>query len=385
MTHTRDGTCCAGHSHAFIQEKVSRAGGKAAAAAGGKGKQAVGGASTSAAAAAADGDDNQTAATAGGAGKGGKYRYTACPGGGTCDAPKNGLTKESRVDFHDKDGWRGTELGGCPARTLFLPSGDLVCPRWCITFKKGTSRGRAGCFGRLWYDRIPGTVVTRAEPHNMEIVHPAQDRVLTVRENARCQGFPDWWVFVGLGTAQNARRLGSISERYKQVGNAVAPPVASALGRCLLLAVGKSVDPKLHVVCTPDPAVLEAYAAAQAQGLVPYSVAHEVQEDDDGAPPALQGRVVGRHVQVGHVARAAGPGKRHSAARKAAAALAAEATSSARAAGCSRAVAGGSGVAKKRGGGGQGQQATTRPAGPVRTKAELKAMEAQLKQAMKRD
>ena len=41
------------------------------------------------------------------------------------------------------------------------------------------------------------TVVTRAEPHNQVILHPAQDRVLTVRENARLQGFPDHYRLFG--------------------------------------------------------------------------------------------------------------------------------------------------------------------------------------------
>lgn len=30
-------------------------------------------------------------------------------------------------------------------------------------------------------------VVGRSEPHNMELVHPKQDRVMTIRENARAQ------------------------------------------------------------------------------------------------------------------------------------------------------------------------------------------------------
>lgn len=59
--------------------------------------------------------------------------------------------------------------------------------RWCVCYKKGESNGRHGCFGRIWYDDVQPTVVTRAEPHNLQLVHPAQDRVLTIRENARCQ------------------------------------------------------------------------------------------------------------------------------------------------------------------------------------------------------
>jgi DNA (cytosine-5)-methyltransferase 1 len=50
--------------------------------------------------------------------------------------------------------------------------------------------------------------------------HPLQDRPLTPREAARLQGFPDDFVFAG--TRADVR---------SQIGNAVPPPVAEALGR----------------------------------------------------------------------------------------------------------------------------------------------------------
>ena len=39
----------------------------------------------------------------------------------------------------------------------------------------------------MFWDEIQPTVVGRAEPHNLRLVHPGQDRVVTLRENARCQ------------------------------------------------------------------------------------------------------------------------------------------------------------------------------------------------------
>lgn len=50
-------------------------------------------------------------------------------------------------------------------------------------------------------------------------LHPDQDRILTIREAARAQGFPDWYRFYG-----------AIADRYKEIGNAVPPPMAKALG-----------------------------------------------------------------------------------------------------------------------------------------------------------
>uniref|UniRef100_A0A0V0IPX9 DNA (cytosine-5-)-methyltransferase n=1 Tax=Solanum chacoense TaxID=4108 RepID=A0A0V0IPX9_SOLCH len=104
-----------------------------------------------------------------------------------------------------------------------LTSGKPLVPDYAMTFVRGTSQKP---FGRLWWDEIVSTVVTRAEPHNQAILHPVQDRVLTIRENARLQGFPDYY-----------KLTGPIKERYIQVGNAVAVPVARALGYSLALAL----------------------------------------------------------------------------------------------------------------------------------------------------
>ncbi|WIA20554.1 hypothetical protein OEZ85_004945 [Tetradesmus obliquus] len=119
-----------------------------------------------------------------------------CPGGGMPPKPPKGFQgsdgnhKSFRVDSYGSTAngaWRGSKLEGCSSVTYFTNTGDLVCPRWCVTYKGGASNGRHGCFGRMWWDQIQPTVVTRAEPHNLELVHPTQDRVLSIRENARCQ------------------------------------------------------------------------------------------------------------------------------------------------------------------------------------------------------
>ncbi|KAJ7527101.1 hypothetical protein O6H91_16G037000 [Diphasiastrum complanatum] len=106
---------------------------------------------------------------------------------------------------------------------VYLSSGKPLVPDYAITFVKGRSLKP---FGRLWWDEIVSTVVGRAEPHNQIILHPEQDRVLTIRENARLQGFPDHY-----------KLFGPVKERYVQVGNAVAVPVARAQGYALGLAI----------------------------------------------------------------------------------------------------------------------------------------------------
>ncbi|KAF3333787.1 hypothetical protein FCM35_KLT01478 [Carex littledalei] len=52
--------------------------------------------------------------------------------------------------------------------------------------------------------------------------HPEQDRIITVRECACSQGFMDSYVFCG-----------NIQNKHRQIGNAVPPPLAYALGRKL--------------------------------------------------------------------------------------------------------------------------------------------------------
>ncbi|GFZ18230.1 chromomethylase 3 [Actinidia rufa] len=127
---------------------------------------------------------------------------------------------------------------------VYLPSGKPLVPEYAMTFVKGTS---SKPFGRLWWDDTVPTVVTRAEPHNQVILHPEQDRVLTIRENARLQGFPDSY-----------KLFGPVKERYMQVGNAVAVPVSQALGYALGLASqGSSSEEPVFTLPKKFPRMLE--------------------------------------------------------------------------------------------------------------------------------
>lgn len=65
-----------------------------------------------------------------------------------------------------------------------------------------------------------------------DIVHYSEPRILTVRENARIQTFPDWFKFSGKYTTGGKARKNDCP-RYTQVGNAVPPLFAEALGRVL--------------------------------------------------------------------------------------------------------------------------------------------------------
>jgi DNA (cytosine-5)-methyltransferase 1 len=65
-----------------------------------------------------------------------------------------------------------------------------------------------------------------------DLIHYCEPRTLTVRENARLQGFPDWFVFKGKYTTGGDRRRKEVP-RFTQVANAVPPLVAEAIGQVL--------------------------------------------------------------------------------------------------------------------------------------------------------
>lgn len=71
-------------------------------------------------------------------------------------------------------------------------------------------------------------------------LHPTQPRVITVREGARLQGFPDWFGF-------NATKW----HGFHQVGASAPPPVARAIAECVIRAL--PFNPQ-HPAPAPAPA-----------------------------------------------------------------------------------------------------------------------------------
>lgn len=66
-----------------------------------------------------------------------------------------------------------------------------------------------------------------------DVIHYSEPRILTVRENARIQSFPDSFEFKGKYTTGGMRRTQECP-RYTQVGNAVPPLLGEALGKMLV-------------------------------------------------------------------------------------------------------------------------------------------------------
>jgi DNA (cytosine-5)-methyltransferase 1 len=94
--------------------------------------------------------------------------------------------------------------------------------------KRAKRKDHTRRYRRMTWDGVPRSIITRfRDPKSGEYIHPEQDRTISIREAARIQGFPDDFVFEG-----------SHCELYDQVGNAVPPQLAGAIGRevkaCLL-------------------------------------------------------------------------------------------------------------------------------------------------------
>ena len=90
-----------------------------------------------------------------------------------------------------------------------------------------------------WNDKGPNiTACSLAD----DFVHFSQPRSLTVREWARLQTFPDWYLFAGKRTTGGIRRAGNPREsifdrelpKYTQIGNAVPVKLAYEIGKHFL-------------------------------------------------------------------------------------------------------------------------------------------------------
>ena len=79
---------------------------------------------------------------------------------------------------------------------------------------------------RLSFDGLCRTITAHIAKDGYWYIHPSEDRTLSIREAARIQTFPDRFRFAG-----------PPSSRYQQIGNAVPPLLASAIGSALRSAL----------------------------------------------------------------------------------------------------------------------------------------------------
>ncbi|KAK2119400.1 DNA (cytosine-5)-methyltransferase 1 [Saguinus oedipus] len=124
----------------------------------------------------------------------------------------------------------GPSVGSAPLWKTAKPAArqfNTLIP-WCLPYTGNWHNHWAGLYGRLEWDSCFSTTATNPEPMGKQghVLHPKQHRVVSVRGCARSQGFPDtYWLF------------GNILDKHRQVGNAVPPPLAKAIGLEIKLCV----------------------------------------------------------------------------------------------------------------------------------------------------
>ena len=111
--------------------------------------------------------------------------------------------------------------------------GDLI--PWCLPNTEERHNGWRGLFGRLDPRGHFPTSTTDPQPMGKvgQVFHPTQDRIVSVRECARAQGFPD-----------DFRLWGNVNQKHRQVGNAVPVPLSAALGKQLRAALEETAAAK---------------------------------------------------------------------------------------------------------------------------------------------
>jgi DNA (cytosine-5)-methyltransferase 1 len=88
-------------------------------------------------------------------------------------------------------------------------------------------------YRRFHRDEVAGTVTAAFKPENAAVWHPVHGGVLSVREVARIQSFPDWFEFKGK----------SVKARYQQIGNAVPPRLAYEFASTIAKVLAEPATP----------------------------------------------------------------------------------------------------------------------------------------------
>lgn len=88
-------------------------------------------------------------------------------------------------------------------------------------------------YNRLPWDDLSRSITAHIAKDGYWYIHPSEHRTLTVREAARIQTFPDRFRFAG-----------TRSHAFRQIGNAVPPALAEAVGQQVLEATRRPAAPK---------------------------------------------------------------------------------------------------------------------------------------------
>jgi DNA (cytosine-5)-methyltransferase 1 len=131
------------------------------------------------------------------------------------DVPRNHQPNSLRLTNH-----RGATIDRFQSILDECPKGKVVPKEF-----RELNNMKKQCTVPLDSSTLARTVTTLPD----DLIHYSEPRILTVRENARLQSFPDWFDFQGKYTTGGPKRK-TECPRYTQVGNAVPPLMAEAIG-----------------------------------------------------------------------------------------------------------------------------------------------------------
>ena len=119
------------------------------------------------------------------------------------------------------------------------------------------------------------TVTAHMSKDGYWYIHPRQNRTLSIREAARVQSFPDGFRFHG-----------TPSNRFHQVGEAVAPLVGEALGRAILKAINLETDEAGW--SSPQPIRKQLLSCYRDEGMVALQPWARQKENGEEIPEELR-------------------------------------------------------------------------------------------------
>lgn len=159
-----------------------------------------------------------------GGGKCSEYNYSQEP---LCDYQKLMREGSTRITSH----WCSRLSDINKQRLEYIPIGgswrDIPFDLLPNGLKRAKRSDHTKRYGRLDPNELCSTIMTKCDPHWGSFFHPTQKRTISVREAARIQSFPDRYQFTG-----------SMTEQYTQVGNAVPPLLAKAVGISIQKMIG---------------------------------------------------------------------------------------------------------------------------------------------------
>jgi len=115
---------------------------------------------------------------------------------------------------------------------------DVLPERWKKIRNNMAKYHYPNFFRRYAEHEISGTITAAFKPENAGVWHPIEPRILSVREIARIQSFPDNFAFMGR----------TVKSKYQQIGNAVPPHLAYQVATQIKTLIDGKQKPKDRIL-----------------------------------------------------------------------------------------------------------------------------------------